>query len=102
MLDTEKIEKLITHVVVADVNADTGMAKLLCDKQEKTCAAANIQNFLRRRAIESQPPHSRQVSLEPAFCIGVFRIHAGRKNVPLLDLAQTVLVNSLQETADAE
>jgi hypothetical protein len=96
-LDTEKVDKLVANRVVADVDAESRMAKLFGDEQKETAAAAEIQNFLRTRPIQLQLPDARDVSFEPALGVGVLRVVASGGSVARLNIAQALLVNLRQE-----
>ena len=92
-LDAEKIDELVANRVVADVEAQSGMAKLFGDEQEETAAAAEIQNLPWTGSIEAQSPDARDVSFEPASGVGVLRVVASRRSVAHLNIAQAFLVD---------
>src|SRR5436305_15261994 len=45
-LETEKIDQRVANRVVANVEAESGMAELFGDEQKETAAAAEIENLL--------------------------------------------------------
>ena len=53
------------------------MAKLIRGKQKKTCAAAEIEDLFRARAVQIQIFDPREVYLQPALDISILRVTVG-------------------------
>lgn len=73
------------------------MAELFQDKQKNSAAAADIQNILRRRAMQVQVLHAFDVEFQIAFQVEIFGVILGRGSVSRLDIVQTIAINFRQQ-----
>src|SRR5690242_13051310 len=76
------------------------MACLLCQKQKKPGAAAEVENLFWSGVFELQFLDARKIDAEPTLHVRVFRVTRIGTGVATLDFAQSIEVDLCQERAD--
>jgi len=73
-VDSEEIDQVVEYWNATDVKTQAVVTKSLGNEEEKSAATADVQDFLRRKAVQIQVLGASYVKLKMFFCVEILRV----------------------------